>query len=153
MKYLIKDYKNLEELKKDYRNLMLKFHPDINPNGEEATKAINNEYEMLFPQIKVVSNAQTEEVATDFIDLLKNIIHLDITIEIIGTWIWISGNTFQHKEILKENGFKWASKKKQWYMNPKNEQKKTRKQFTTEQLKEFYGSETVKKQNKTKSLK
>lgn len=151
--YLNKDYKNLEELKNHYRKLMLQYHPDINIEGEEITKIINNEYEMLFPTIKVSTNAQTEEKATDFIDLLKNIIHLDITIEIIGTWVWVSGNTFPHKEILKENGFKWASKKKVWYLNPTGTRKKTKKQFTQNELKNMFGYETVKKQTKTKALK
>lgn len=42
----------LEDLKKQYRSLMLKWHPDRNLNNqEEATsnsKIINNEYEYLF---------------------------------------------------------------------------------------------------------
>ena len=35
----------------------------------------------------------------------------NITIELIGSWIWVSGDTREIKEKLKEIGFKWASKK------------------------------------------
>ena len=48
--------------------------------------------------------------------MLQKIIHFtDITIEICGTFIWISGNSYPYRKELKEIGFKWASQKKQWY--------------------------------------
>ena len=47
--------KTLEELRKQYKELLKKYHPD-NPNGStEATKEINVEYEKLF---KVLKNRQ-----------------------------------------------------------------------------------------------
>lgn len=155
MKYLNGTYKNLEELKKAYRNLCKTYHPDLNPNGLEIMKVINNEYEDLFNILKNQSTTKTEEKATDFIDLLKNIINLDITIEIVGSWIWVSGNTYDHKETLKANGFKWASKKKMWYLNPTGTQKKTKKQYSMDTIKSMYGAQTIKTQstpNKTKQL-
>ena len=135
MKYLNGTYKNLEELKKAYRNLCKTYHPDLNPNCLEIMKVINNEYEDLFNILKNQLTTKTEEKATDFIDLLKNIINLDITIEIVGSWIWVSGNTYDHKETLKANGFKWASKKKMWYLNPTGTQKKTKKQYSMDTIK------------------
>lgn len=41
-----------------------------------------------------------------------NIINFNINIEICGSWIWVSGNTYGCKTELKQNGFHWASKKK-----------------------------------------
>lgn len=44
--------KTLEELRKQYKELLKKYHPD-NPNGStEATKEINVEYEKLFKVLK-----------------------------------------------------------------------------------------------------
>lgn len=34
-----------------------------------------------------------------------------------GTWIWVYGDTKPHKDVLKENGFHYAPKKCQWYIN------------------------------------
>ena len=106
-KYLNQNYLTVEELKKHYRELSKQYHPDINPNGSESMKTINNEFEILFNIMN-----KTEETAKQFINIINNIINLDITIEIIGSWIWCSGNTYNCKDTLKENGFKWANKKK-----------------------------------------
>lgn len=40
-----------------------------------------------------------------------------IEIELVGSWIWVSGNTYPVKEQLKEAGIFWAGKKKKWYLN------------------------------------
>ena len=139
-KYLINNYKTVEELKKHYRELSKKHHPDLNPKGLEIMKIINNEYEILFNLINT-----TEETAKQFIDIINNIINLDINIEIIGSWIWASGNTYNCKDILKENGFKWAGKKKMWYYNPnKSYKKKSKKELSINDIKNMYGYETIK---------
>jgi len=38
-----------------------------------------------------------------------------IKIELCGLWLWVTGDTRPVKAQLKEAGFKWAHKKKQWY--------------------------------------
>lgn len=124
-----KNPKTLEELRKQYRDLLKKFHPDNENGSEEITKEINTEYEQLFKVLK----DRHESNATDSTDkkssyenmkynfeedemlreMLNKIIHFsDITIEIIGNWLWIGGNTYQYRKELKELGFKWASQKK-----------------------------------------
>ena len=132
MKYF-KNVETLEELRKQYKELLKKYHPD-NPNGStEATQEVNAEYDDLFKLLKNKHDHSTEQTSDSdkknydnmkynfeedekLREVLQAIIHLsDITIEICGSWIWISGNTYQHKTELKEHGFKFASKKKQWY--------------------------------------
>lgn len=143
-KYLTSNYKTVEELKKHYRELSREYHPDLNPDGLESMKVINNEFEELFPILN-----KTEETAKQFIDIINNIIHLDITIEIVGNWIWCSGSTYNCKDILKENGFKWAPKKKMWYFNPDgNYKKRSKKELSISEIKGIYGSDTIKKSNK-----
>lgn len=50
MKY-IKNVETLEELKKAYKKLALKLHPDCGGNEEEM-KILNNEYDELFSKLK-----------------------------------------------------------------------------------------------------
>ena len=46
-------------------------------------------------------------------EMLNKIIHFNnIEIELVGAWIWLSGNTYVYKKELKELGFKWACQKK-----------------------------------------
>ena len=62
MKYF-KDIKSFEDLKKQFRKLAMKYHPD-RPNGNsEIMKAINNEYDVLFPIWKDRENILSNETA------------------------------------------------------------------------------------------
>ena len=63
--------------------------------------------------------------------------------ELIGEWIWISGDTWKHKETLKNLGFRWASKKKMWYYREeKSSAWRGNKQYTMDEITERH---TVKK--------
>ena len=48
MKYF-KDIKSFEDLKKQFRKLAMKYHPDRPHGDSETMKTINNEYDILFP--------------------------------------------------------------------------------------------------------
>lgn len=51
MRYF-KNVNTLEELRKQYKELLKKYHPD-NPNGStEATQEVNAEYDTLFKTLK-----------------------------------------------------------------------------------------------------
>ncbi|MEG2110056.1 MAG: DnaJ domain-containing protein [Clostridium sp.] len=143
----------LEELKKGYRKLVIKYHPD-NVNGdEEVIKAINNEYDKLFQMLKDRYNQEnkhkTEEMASDFKDIISKIVRCDgLVIEIIGNWVWVTGNTKDYKDILKEAGFFWASKKKAWYWRADKYKSSSKGSKSLEEIREKYGSDTVKTKNK-----
>lgn len=149
MKYF-ENIKTLEELRKEYRTLLKKYHPDNAEGSEEITKAINTEYEKAFEFLK---NADTKEntwkydINKDdlFREALKNIINLDdITIEIIGCWIWVSGNTYNVKNILKEAGFKWCANKKAWSWHAGEKYfKKSKRKLSMEDIRSLYGSQEV----------
>jgi len=38
-----------------------------------------------------------------------------VKVELIGSWVWVSGNTKPVKDDLKAAEFKWNSKRKMWY--------------------------------------
>ena len=77
-------------------------------------------------------------------EMLQKVIHLsDITIEIIGNWIWISGNTYQYRKELKEMGFKFAGQKKCWYWHSETFRKKSRKKLSMNDIRNYYGSTEV----------
>ncbi|MCI8939406.1 MAG: DnaJ domain-containing protein [Dorea sp.] len=48
MKAYFNNVQTLDELRKQYKDLLKKYHPDNENGSEEITKAINTEYERLF---------------------------------------------------------------------------------------------------------
>lgn len=147
MRYF-KNIETLEQLRKEYKRLVKENHPD-NGGSDEAIKIINAEYEELF---KVLKNSDTSENKSKYNmtedEMLRNvinsIINLNIDIEICGSWIWVSGNTYGCKTELKTNGFRWASKKKMWYWHNPEEVVKGYGKTTMEDIRTKYGSQIVK---------
>lgn len=158
-----KNVESLEQLRKQYRDLLKKYHPD-NGGSEDITKAINAEYDKLFKVLKDKhesksaddsgnANAKTSDYNQNMYDwendkalreVLQKIINFDgIEIEIAGQWIWISGNTYSYKKELKELGFKWASQKKQWYFHTDTFRKKGHKTLSMDEIRNYYGSTKV----------
>lgn len=159
-----KNISTLEELRKTYKDLLKKYHPD-NGGSEEATKAINVEYEKLFKILKdkheyhstagTDTNTSYNNTKYDFEEdeklreILQKVILFDgITIEICGSWIWLSGNTYQYRKDLKGIGFKWASQKKQWYWHSDSYIKKSRKTLSMDEIRKRYGSKEVNTESK-----
>lgn len=142
----------IEELKKEYKKLAMQFHPD-RPNGNTTImQDINNEYEYMFNILKdkhTKTNKQQEqtestETASDFVDIISQLIYCEgLEIEIAGTWIWLSGNTYQYKDIIKALGFMWASNKKMWYLKPENHTSRRHKTWDMDKIRNTYGSQKV----------
>jgi len=50
-----------EEVKQSFRNLALKYHPDVNPNGEEQFKEVNDAFQKLennIEKFRIKNNSQ-----------------------------------------------------------------------------------------------
>ena len=119
----IKHFENvntIEELKKEYRMLSKKFHPDMNRDNDTTSimVEINNEYEFLFKRLENESTKKAGHTVNDsFRSVIDKLMKYDsINIDIIGSWLWIDGNTFSIKDTLKELGFKFQGKSKKWYL-------------------------------------
>ena len=57
-------------------------------------------------------HSEVEKKVKQAIDAIINLDGLDI--EIIGVWVWVSGDTKQHKDKLKEAGFVWNRVQCKW---------------------------------------
>lgn len=70
MKYFAQ-CKNLEELKKEFRRLVMIHHPDRG-GDVETMKEINNEYDALFPALKLKHNQTTTEPTHETAESTRN---------------------------------------------------------------------------------
>ncbi len=147
---------SLEELRKEYKRLVKLNHPD-NGGSLDTIKIINVEYERIFVVLKNAdSQTANKDKYNSGIDramrkVIDNIINLNIVIEICGSWIWISGNTFPVKDALKANGFRWAPKKKMWQWHSPEEKSKSRG-LDMDLIRNKYGSQVIKKAAGTKYI-
>ena len=152
-----KEVNSLNELRKLYRKLVVKHHPD-NGGSEELIKEINNEYESIFKRLKEgYQHSESYRNATErqkqtydwqkdkqIRDMVMQLSKFkDIKVEIIGTWIWLS-NCYAYRKELKELGFHWASKKQMWYIHFDDFHKFNSKPVPMSYIRERYGSTEVK---------
>ena len=143
-----KNVSNITELKKQYRKLASIYHPDNIITGNlDTMQKINTEYEALFNQLKAGDKTvNKQETASDFINIINELIKYDdLTIDIIGCWIWLDGKTYDIKNQLKLLGFMWSSSRKKWYFNGSTKKERIHyKQKDYSILKIAYGCKTIK---------
>ena len=146
---ILREFKGVEginEAKKIYKTLAKKLHPDVG-GSEEEFNILNSVYNDFIEHKIYFSN--DFKIDLDLEKIISQILHLEnITIELVGSWIWLSGDTKEIKDKLKELGFKWASKKKMWYYGEMKG--KSHGEKSLDEIKDKYGSKTFKKKEKEK---
>lgn len=158
-----KNVESLEQLRKQYRDLLKKYHPD-NGGSEDITKAINTEYDQLFKILKDKheskstddsgnANAKASDYNQNMYDwendkalreVLQKIINFDgIEIDLVGYFIWVDGNTYPHREALKEIGFRWSRQRRKWYWHDGEYRRYSNKKLSFADIQNRYGSTKV----------
>lgn len=143
----------LEELKKQYKKLAMQHHPDIGGNIQDMQE-INAEYDRFFEMLKnthqtvdgktYTAKTETAETAAEFKDIINHIVNLDnIIIEICGSWIWLTGDTYKHREKLKHLKFGFSKSKVAWYYHTEGYRKHNNRLYSLDEIRDLYGSETV----------
>lgn len=145
----------IEELKRQYRRLVIENHPDAG-GSEEVMKQINKEYEELLKEVANIHEKpgepgktyKTKEGAFEdgyraVMDALAGLAAKGyISVELCGSWLWISGDTRNFKDYIKATGCKWSGKKKMWYWHP-GDFKRRGHGWTIERIRERFGSEAL----------
>ena len=114
-------------------------------------QSINNEYDSLFPKLKDIhknkdgetytAKQASNETADQFKDLISELMKMDdIIIEVIGCFVWLTGNTKPYKDRLKELKFQWHSRKIAWYLKPEDYKRRSRKDYDLDEIRTMYGT-------------
>ena len=147
----------IEELRKCYRELLKKHHPD-NGGRLEDMQEINREYDLIFAELrrstckKDDSSAEEEKAENEaFKGIMEQIAHINADVEVIGSWLWVHGG-YEYRELLKSIGFRFAPKKKCWCWHYGEYRRYHKKEVSLDEIRSKYGSKTVNRKTKQCAL-
>lgn len=140
------------QVKSEWRRLCFIYHPDI--GGNTATmQTINAEYHDTLQALnghtsiggdnKEHTYRYSREVEQEVMDKVAELLNLkmaNVEVELIGTWIWIYGDTRPHKEELKALKCRWHGKRKKWYWRRFTYRRK-QSNLTFGQMRRAFGSQ------------
>ena len=160
---MLKYFKNCttkEECKKMYKKLAFKHHPDR--GGDlDTMKEINNEFDWImkngiFKSAKKDAKKDYDFSTSQFKDIINALLRFKgLEIEITGVFIWVTGNTYQNKEVLKELGFRYSRNKKAWYTAPKEyftQKTYYKKSYSMNEIRNKYGSTRFESEGNAKMI-
>lgn len=135
----------LAELKEVYLEASKKYV------GTKSIAEINNLYGKYFDEVKTWNKTKDgkkyekpcSEEGEDFIEQIAVLKTIEgINLEMIGTWLWVTGETKAVRDTLKSVGCRYAPNKQAWYIAPADA-KRSKKHYSLNELRTMHGSEEV----------
>lgn len=151
------EVKSLAELKKVYKNLARENHPDFG-GSVEVMQQINAEYDSMIAWFakhgnKTEKEKASAEVPEKFRKIIEQLLKMPyIQVEIVGGWIWLSGNTALYLRKLQGMGFKYSVKQKRYYLSDGLTGGGRASRYSMNRIREIYGSEIIENTNQLKFL-
>ncbi len=137
----------LDNIKQLYRKLASMNHPDKGGNTE-TMQLINTaftEFCRYFETNQTLDINQNHDIPGinfEFLNTLKSL--QGLVIEVCGYWVWLSGDSYTHREIIKNLGFKFSGSKKRWYWSPTiDDIHYCRGNKSMKQIRKQYGSQII----------
>jgi len=161
----VQENETIEDITKRYKQLLKIHHPDQGGSDSDFI-ALQNEYKSFLENYKYKStkyeednsttetlNSLTDSMRKKVIEFLNQVYNYNITIELMGEWVWITGDTKSAKDILKNLGFKFSRKKTAWYYHEmENYKRYGKKPLSINDIRSRYGSSSLSKKEKEKRL-
>jgi len=157
------DCSTVEETKKLYKELALKNHPDLG-GSTTIMQEINAQYEAKLKRLDGHTSTdkqgtthtykydpETENKLMEIIDKLLSLKMINVDIFLVGTWIWIDGETKAYKEELKALKCRWHSTRKLWYFAISSNRRYRKSGEGINDIAEAYGATKIKNTAKKKS--
>ena len=150
---------NQKEAKSLYHKLCREHHPDLG-GSVETMQQINAEFESIYDKLPTGSkdnsskgesseqkqtdgNNTTKQTAQRFMKIIQRLVRCEgLTIEIVGSWIWLSGDTYKYLRVIKQMGFLYSTKHKKYYLSD-GETSRRGSKYSFEQICDRYGVEKM----------
>ena len=165
------DCKTVAEVKTMYKHLCFEYHPDVSGyDSTETMQEINAEYlihlKSLDGQVSKGFDGKDHTYKYDYakevgaMDTIDKLLQLELSsaveIELLGSWVWVSGivyksedqtklQTLKHADKKRKDGqpaalMNWHGKRKRYYWRPDGYRKAWNPNASFDDLKSAYGS-------------
>lgn len=152
---MFKACRSPQEVKTLFKKLAFENHPDI--TGEDTNERmarIITEYKAALKRFDGFKsnegtrtyyyNEASEDEISQFIKRIISERLQNIVVEIVGTWVWVSGDTRPYAKTFKKLGMRWHAKRKMWYKKPSGARRtRYNESATFDDLKNMYGYKKV----------
>ncbi len=131
------------------------FNPANSKEPNEMMNTINADYDMLMivfrdamlaEAVKEKEKEKVKEkltVSEKIKELQEKVDPSGLHLEICGTWLWVTGKTYQVKDTLKELGFRYSANKMSWYYRQEDDRSPNQEPIPLDLIREKYGSSVV----------
>ena len=155
----------VEQIKSTYRQWAFKLHPDHGGDLEQM-KELNLQYERTLKnangQTSVDSEGKehvyryNESIENELVEILFQLLSLkmqDVDLLLIGSWVWVVGDTKPHKDQLKNLKCRWHSQRSCWYYRSAKSRCFSQSSGDLSELAQKYGCTNVKEVNQKSTRK
>lgn len=108
-----KTCKTLTQVINLYINMIRSLNIYNKSNSKEIRKQIDEDFHQT-----LLERFDIDEIDNDYVDygeIIDKISDIDVSIEKCGHWLWVTGDTYAYRQLLKEIGFRYSYKKRAWY--------------------------------------
>jgi hypothetical protein len=99
---------------------------------------------MVLSESKPVEAVKEKVTVSEKIKELQGKINPEgLHLEVCGTWVWVTGKTYQVKDVLKSLHFRYSSQKLAWYYRQEDHRSSNQEPIPLELIRERFGSQQV----------
>ena len=149
-KYLNKEYETITDIKKHFRELSKKYHPDMEGTDTEF-RELYSEYEYLIEHFieKQYKDVRMSEIVKALIN--EFMYYDDMELEVVGDWLWIDTSRDNDK-LLKDLGFFWSSKHSKYYYSGSTKKVTKCSSYSMQDMRNMMGNKKIAKKEKEERL-
>lgn len=152
------------EINSVYKALRVAFHPDNGGNAADfqelttqhaaalaaldhsTTAADGAPLELPAAVIGLPEHCETSTMDADALKMIERASLIPgVSVELCGSWVWVTGNTKPVKDQLKELRFRYSSGKRAWYWHDPREgyRRRGRRHYSLDEIRDMHGSQKL----------